>query len=957
MPNPLARYCLAASLLLASTTIGLAQEGDDDGVYELSPFVVDPSDNEGYRATNTIAGTMLNTELKESPFAIDVFTEALMEDLGADDFREVLEYDSGAVLDNAYEQGFGTGGFENGDNVANADTQIKVRGFPVEANMNGFLQLTRIDTAGIGRIEKANGPSGLLYGVGALSGSTNSISKMPSPERRYSTRLSVGSDSYLRGTFDATGPIAEKLNYRFIAAYTEEDDPVVVNRDEKAQYYSFILGYDPFETTNLIVELSSNSKDRNGHGQADIDYGTDNPVTGVDQYWQKGYFGLGRGGANISAIEQDDYTSNVARVEWTQDLGKNLKFLLAAQTEDFERDFLNVANPRLMDDETKLVAALQRGTEERRHDQFRLSILNSFYIGENKHDILVGRFESSLEVDTPAYQPYWRFDNQIGFPELTKGANDWDRPLLSVNSWGAGASVADHGVYTPARSTQTINQWLTGHYIIHQGEFFKGKLKTTAGYRWERTHDRRIETIASGFGVRQRDNNRDGMIDFDDTNEYRTQDIWPQTHPTGDYGSLEPGKRNTVVFDEGGTVVDPLKRRLSTRDGYSNKGKPKESGVPTAGLSYALTDELNAYALYSEGLALPKTAQRDGFGEAFDPQHSTNKELGLKFNLLKNKISGSFAVFNVLRENAVRYAWYAPNPSRGNFNPDEPVTYEVSSGLSSASGGMLEARTYSWSDPADRADLIAAHVSMRNQGLDGIAGAGGNNPGRDRGSYLNFDEESEGYELRFDLNLIENLALKVSYTHNDVIITEPLNGMVDAAWDNGIHFAYSKLGESNFANGPDLSDPSSFERTDYQMSSFVNYLDEVKKSDTPENRFTLWSRYDFDEGLLGGSYVTFGAKYSSERIQFSPYDRNDRPESGVVDFDFPTVPDNWLFDLGLGYQWATGDTDWRIDLNVYNLLDEQKLSETKVDPANDKPYTALQYLNPRSFRLSVTATF
>ena len=74
--------------------------GTEDDIFELPEFRVVEQSSRSYTATNSLTGTQLNTALKDSPFSIEVFTNAFIEDTGATDFREVLAYDSGLQLEN-----------------------------------------------------------------------------------------------------------------------------------------------------------------------------------------------------------------------------------------------------------------------------------------------------------------------------------------------------------------------------------------------------------------------------------------------------------------------------------------------------------------------------------------------------------------------------------------------------------------------------------------------------------------------------------------------------------------------------------------------------------------------------------------------------------------------------------------------------------------------------------------
>src|SRR5687767_15956527 len=62
----------------------------------LSPFQVTAEDDTGYRATNTLDGSRLNTPLRDTPGAISVFTKDFIDDLGATDIQQLLRYDTNA---------------------------------------------------------------------------------------------------------------------------------------------------------------------------------------------------------------------------------------------------------------------------------------------------------------------------------------------------------------------------------------------------------------------------------------------------------------------------------------------------------------------------------------------------------------------------------------------------------------------------------------------------------------------------------------------------------------------------------------------------------------------------------------------------------------------------------------------------------------------------------------------
>jgi outer membrane receptor for ferric coprogen and ferric-rhodotorulic acid len=66
----------------------------DQEIFELSPFTVDASDDTGYQATSTLAGTRIKTNLRDLGSSISVITSQFLEDTGATDAGSLLSYTS-----------------------------------------------------------------------------------------------------------------------------------------------------------------------------------------------------------------------------------------------------------------------------------------------------------------------------------------------------------------------------------------------------------------------------------------------------------------------------------------------------------------------------------------------------------------------------------------------------------------------------------------------------------------------------------------------------------------------------------------------------------------------------------------------------------------------------------------------------------------------------------------------
>ena len=185
---------LACGLILGGSSL-LAQEPEDDEIIELSPFTVVEDDQGGYRASNTISGTKINTALRDLPLSLEVITEDFIDDIGAFDLQESLRYTTGVTT--------------------SGDTGGRIRGFPMLWNQrNGFRRYDYGDAVNIQRVEVIKGPAGVLYGLTRPGGIVNYITKRPVLGGSFSEfKLTYGSEAFKRGEFD-TNVLASSTNER-----------------------------------------------------------------------------------------------------------------------------------------------------------------------------------------------------------------------------------------------------------------------------------------------------------------------------------------------------------------------------------------------------------------------------------------------------------------------------------------------------------------------------------------------------------------------------------------------------------------------------------------------------------------------------------------------------------------------------------------------------------------------
>src|SRR5436190_550015 len=88
-----------SSAVVAQTALPMPPPVGKDGVVEMSPFSVNTSRDVGYQAENTLAGSRLNTPLRDTASSVSVFTKEFLDDVGITDLSHLLEYTVNSEMD------------------------------------------------------------------------------------------------------------------------------------------------------------------------------------------------------------------------------------------------------------------------------------------------------------------------------------------------------------------------------------------------------------------------------------------------------------------------------------------------------------------------------------------------------------------------------------------------------------------------------------------------------------------------------------------------------------------------------------------------------------------------------------------------------------------------------------------------------------------------------------------
>lgn len=747
---------MLAALVVPLTTI-VAQEDnllDDETVFELSPFEVNTSKDMGYLAHNSVSGTRFAVPIRDLPMSLEVINVEQMSDQGATDFKSAINYTAG-VFTSSDEAGSGGGAnaaqSRERSPSANAgvgsfsNNAISIRGFNTPFQLrNGFRIGGFIPSAGINlggitdsvsmeRVEVVRGPQSLLYGLSVLSGIANIIPKRPLNEYRVQSKITYGSYDFLRGELDVTGPtFVDGLNYRAFLSSSKSNDRVDFRSREK-DYAGFQLEYQPNEVIKIFSEVqygnqleegigprtlrdnfdfnedSNNWYFRNDYGEyvewaTDPNYGDMNKGTvnlgGPDTYYEReewnymldfeikplaehelrlkagvmggvqdieerlmvwrprtGYngtlnihSGLSEGSIDPEAITMFDPDPILSSPDYSH----------ASGVKGYPMEPVSMEGSSFPEDNDYKTSNYWYELHPTEADNLQFRSELSYIVESNwlfdtnaRHSFLLGRVDIEDEVDYVEGRS--SYSDNVGWQD--PDGNAIESPIRRRNVLNYDPIRYEGQPYsTPGQDYRNIKVWFTGHYFAYNGNWFDDKLNVIMGAR----HDR-----------------------------YDTSELIYEREDWNDVG-----RRINPNFDPyNPTKLTGINESRST--GHLFDEAQKEETM-TMALNYRLNEQFSAFVMHAEGIS-PNTGLKDGNFDPIDAERTESSEIGIKFELMDGKISGSVSGWIIKRDNVIWRYDYAPRPglwiggdeyktldpvrqglleTRG-FDPEEPRSYYI----------------------------------------------------------------------------------------------------------------------------------------------------------------------------------------------------------------------------------------------------------------------------------------
>lgn len=180
--SSLTKWSLLTAGFVSALSFSFAQDADgEDEIFELSPFTVDGSQDEGYRASQTLAGGRLATNLKDIGTSVEVLTKEFLNDVGANNVEDFLQYTTGGEVGgaNGNMEGANVGGSDGSasstDSRAEPHRNTRLRGIGRPDTVRNYYKTDiPMDTYNTSRVDINRGANSFLFGLGQPAGLINS---------------------------------------------------------------------------------------------------------------------------------------------------------------------------------------------------------------------------------------------------------------------------------------------------------------------------------------------------------------------------------------------------------------------------------------------------------------------------------------------------------------------------------------------------------------------------------------------------------------------------------------------------------------------------------------------------------------------------------------------------------------------------------------------------------------
>jgi hypothetical protein len=235
---------------IVTTTAPQPAPKTSDETVTLTPFEVAAGSEEGYLATQTLSGTRMKTDLKDIGSALTVFTEQLMDDLGANSIYNLMSFAPNTdpfIMSTSDTTG-------NGNDFINIPTKYVTRGGATtvvaqDFFSNGIPQ----DRYNSEALTFTRGPNAILFGLGNSAGAFVSSTKRAKPRDSITVEQQMDSRGGHRFTVDLNRVLIKNYLSARYSGLREGLNDFRLHNNSYQQRDFFTLNFTPFKKTTLRV--------------------------------------------------------------------------------------------------------------------------------------------------------------------------------------------------------------------------------------------------------------------------------------------------------------------------------------------------------------------------------------------------------------------------------------------------------------------------------------------------------------------------------------------------------------------------------------------------------------------------------------------------------------------------------------------------------------------------------
>ncbi len=570
---------------------------------ELQSVEVIGRGNKNYQSDYSFSATKIAAFNKDIPQAIASVTKELIADRQAFQLADAVKNVSGVSPSSFYNQ-YNIRGISQ-----NEEGQI-ING--MRTRQYYFLQPI---TSNIERVEVIKGPSSATFSSVDPGGSINLVTKKPLATARKEVSMSAGSFSTLRGTLDFTGPLNESktLLYRLNGAYQEAG-----SYRDLVKNNSFLLSPSISYIPNAKTAINAEMIISNLHGNLDRGQPIFGAVAGVTSL-NSTPISLNLGASNDFFNSKELILMANLTHKFTKNISFNASYMKQTWTEDLQEH--RTTNAFATDLTGKQVTSLAGMQFVQRKQLWNVDNVNlytnfDFKTGNVNHKLLVG-------YDLQSWQ------KQKG------GGQTAARGFLLKDG-----SVASSFVVANAANYQTVT--IGGVVFPKQNVNFVDLSNPSYTVRNISDYSLNVRTVIPSALT-------------------TTQAAYVQDMIQWNKFSLLLSLRNEWFED------------ITFYQAPNENSFTNNKLLPRIGLTYAVTKNVNVYGTYLEGYQpqsntvtlMPSTGNffwTEKSAAAFKPLESDLKELGVKADVFKNRMSLTASVYQINQKNILMNANDPTNP-------------------------------------------------------------------------------------------------------------------------------------------------------------------------------------------------------------------------------------------------------------------------------------------------------